>query len=88
MEKVIKQKEPSEKGHKCKEQDVKACPVKDYIEDRLQELEDEETSTLNPLDRIEVRARINELEHLIHYMGTRAIKGLLKEVFEEHSKNQ
>lgn len=60
------------------------CLIQEYVKERLEELEREEETTLNPLDRLETRARINELERLVHYMDTRVIKRLIKDIFESH----
>lgn len=62
----------------------KTCSIQEHIKERLEELEREKEATLNPLDRLETRARINELERLVHYMDTRVIKNLIKDIFESH----
>ena len=68
----------------CK--DHKVCPIQEYINDRLEDLEEQEAAAVNPLDRLEIRARIDELHEIIEHMEKRAFKGVIEALFEKISK--
>lgn len=65
----------------------KGCPIQEYVNERIEELEHDEATALNPLDRLEARNRLDELQRLVHYMDTRVIKSVLSEIFSNHNEN-
>ena len=76
-------KKPSK--DKCIKEDKK-CPINEYVNNRLEELENEIDASLNPLDRIELRSRYDELKRLEHFVIEYSLKGIIEVVLEHKIK--
>lgn len=64
------------------------CPINEYLKSRINDLEIEAEHTLNPLDRLEVRARIDELEFLTNFLNSsKPVQKFLKAIFCDVSKD-